>query len=237
MLERMLTTANGTGHVRLINYMGSDLTHVNAARASFNKEKKEFGAGDIGLTKFLAHADIPHTSPFRHAYITFQIKAPIFVARQWWKHIVGANYTELDTHPFNDTGWNEQSGRYVAYDDYWAPEYFRLASENKKQGSIDTPHPHNQQWLDMYREHTENGIRMYEAMIADGVAHEQARALLGLNMYTNWYWTASFLAVAHFVNLRDHPDAQLEIKEYAMIIDDIMKDIFPVSWSERKGLH
>src|SRR5688500_11326917 len=134
---------DGKGYVRYIQHMGSDLTVVNSARASFNKESDRLTNKDERLIGFLSEADPPHTSPFRHAYITFQVKAPVFVARQWWKHIIGAEYTN---DSFKDTGWNEQSGRYVPYDDYWTPAYFRIAPDNKKQGSIDEVHPNNTYW-------------------------------------------------------------------------------------------
>lgn len=234
-----LYTADSRGYIRLIDYMGNDIRHVNAAKASFAKESTEFKKPEERLTNFLANSEPAHTSPFRHAQITLEVKAPLFVARQWYKHIIGGRYTEMDEEipqAFNDTGWNEASGRYIPYDDPWIPEYFRIAPENKKQGSIDIPHPHNEQWLDMYKQHVENGVRLYEAMVADNVAAEQARTLLGLNSYTSFYWTASFQAMAHFVNLRDHPEAQKEIQEYAKIIDTIMRDLFPYSWTQRRGL-
>lgn len=154
---------------------------------------------------------------------------------------MGARYTDLDDAlediSIKDTGWNEASGRYIAYQGFWTPEYFRLAPENKKQGSIDTPHPNSNFWRGRYMEYAEQGHALYAEMVADGVAPEQARALLGLNSYTSWYWTASFQAVAHFVNLRDHPEAQKEIKEYAIVIDGIMSELYPVSWAQRKGLN
>jgi thymidylate synthase (FAD) len=229
-------TQDQKGYVRLVQHMGSDLTHVNAARASFNKESTSFAPADEKLLNFLVNADIPHTSPFRHAFVTFEIKAPLFVARQWWKHIVGADYTDLETPPFKDTGWNEQSGRYIKYDDFWEPVYFRMAPTNKKQGSIDSPHPNSDHWLEQYRKHVEAGFELYDRMVQDGVAPEQARTLLGMNSYTRWYWSASFLAAAHFVNLRDHPDAQRETKEYADLISRIMQELFPTSWPKRQGL-
>lgn len=230
----MIYTSDGKGYVRYIQHMGSDLTAANSARASFNKESDTLTEKDERLIGYLAKADPPHTSPFRHVYVTFEIKAPIYVARQHWKHIVGGEYTDTDS--FKDTGWNETSGRYIAYDGYWIPEYFRIAPKNRKQGSIDSIHPNNDYWLDKYIAHTEAGIALYDAMVEDNIAPEQARALLGLNMYTHYYWTASYLAIAHFVNLRDHPDAQKEIKEYAIIIDNIMQELFPVSWQYRKSL-
>jgi len=221
------------GSVRLIDYMGNDLRVVNAARASFNKEKDTFDQKDEKLIKFLATSEPAHTMPFRHVYFTFQVKAPIFVLRQWQKHLIGCEYS---FEQYKDTPWSEQSGRYVAYDGYWYPKYFRMSAENKKQGSIDIPHPNSNLWIEKYKEYTEQGLELYQLMVDDGIAPEQARTLLGLNMFTNFYWTASLQAVAHFVNLRDHSEAQPEIKKFAGIIREIIETIVPYSWSFSRSL-
>ena len=221
------------GSVRLIDFMGSDLRIANAARASFNKEKETLDQRDEKLIKFLATSEPSHTMPFRHVYFTFQVKAPIFVLRQWQKHLIGC---EWSFEQYKDMPWSEQSGRYVAYDGYWMPDYFRMRAENKKQGSIDEPHPNTKLWLEKYKEHSEHALELYDLMVDDGVAPEQARTILGMNMFTNFYWTASLQAVAHFVNLRDHPEAQPEIKNFARIISEMIDDVAPYAWSFRKSL-
>ena len=221
------------GFVRVIDYMGSDLTAVNAARASFNKQKETLDSKDERLIKFLAEAEPAHTTPFRHAMITFQVKAPLFVARQWQKHLVGCEWSH---EQYKDAPWSEQSGRYIEYDGYWKPKYFRIAAENKKQGSIDTTHPNSLFWLGKYEDLMQAQIDLYNDMVEDGIAPEQARAMLGMAMYTNFYWTASFQAVAHFVNLRDHEEAQQEIKKYAHIIGGIMEQLWPKTWQHRRRL-
>lgn len=218
--------ANGVGRVTVIDYMGGDLQHVNAARASFNKQVNTLGERDKRLLAYLA--ENKHTAPFRHSYVSFRIKAPLFVLRQWFKHVVGAQWV--------DTPWSEMSMRYVAPDEAWIPDYFRIAPDNKKQGSIDNRHPNTDYWLEQYCNHTEAGLQLYEAMVADGVAPEQARSLLGTNIYSTVVWTASVQAIAHFVNLRDDEHAQKEIQEYALIIDMIMAQLFPESWAHRKYL-
>ena len=231
--QTMFFCTNNIGFVRLEDSMGDDLSVVNAARVSFNKRKEKLDDKDIRLMNFLANSDPSHTMPFRHIYVTMQVKAPIFVLRQWQKHLIGCEYS---FEQYKDTPWSEQSGRYIAYDGYWTPDYFRIAADNKKQGSIDSPHPNTALWLEKYKEHNENALELYQLMLEDGVAPEQARTLLGMNMYTNFYWTSSLQAVAHFVNLRDHEEAQKEIKEYAEIVDRLMTELFPISWSFRKRL-
>lgn len=231
--QTMFFCTNNIGFVRLEDSMGDDLSVVNAARASFNKRKDTLDEKDIRLMNFLANAEPSHTTPFRHIYVTFQVKAPIFVLRQWQKHLIGCEYS---FEQYKDTPWSEQSGRYIAYDGYWVPEYFRMASENKKQGSIDQAHPNSSLWRHEYQKYVDQGLELYLTMVEDGVAPEQARTMLGMNMYTNFYWTCSLQAAAHFVNLRDHEESQKEIKEYAELVDRLMTDRFPTAWSFRKRL-
>ena len=117
---------DGKGYVRLTHTGGDDLTIVNAARVSFDRESRELSEADQRLLRYLAKHG--HTSPFRHATIGFEIYAPLMVARQWWKHVVGA--------PFVDTPWNESSRRYVTEEpEFYVPDTFKAAPEDKKQGS------------------------------------------------------------------------------------------------------
>jgi len=97
------------GYVRLVNSMGSDLTVVNAARVSYSKESFELNEKDIRLIKFLAREG--HTSPFRHAILQFEIYAPLMVARQWWKYVVGSAHYEGTGDSLE--AWNESSRRYI----------------------------------------------------------------------------------------------------------------------------
>lgn len=226
-------TKDNIGSITLIDYMGDDISHVNAARASFNKKVDTLTKKDEKLIKYLAENQ--HTAPFRHTYITLQIHAPLFVLRQWLKHIVGTQWYE-NSGGFNDTAWSEASYRYISPENTWIPEYFRIAPDNKKQGSIDDVHPNNDYWKKLYHMHVLTTRRLYDTMIQDGVAPEQARTLLGTNVYSNLTWTASFQAIAHFVNLRDDSHAQKEIVEYAQIVSSIMESLFPVSWPYRKSL-
>lgn len=114
------------GFVELVDWLGSDLTVVNAARVSFGKRKTTLSEGDVKLIRYLAKHQ--HWSPFRHVQIQFDCKVPEFVARQWYKHVVGISYSEA---PTVDHAWNEISLRYVDASDfeYYTPDGFRKQSD------------------------------------------------------------------------------------------------------------
>ena len=215
--------ALGNGFVKCVDVLGNDSTVVNAARVSFGKRIDQIRDQDKKLLDYLAQNK--HTSPFRHCYVQLHVKAPEFVARQWYKHIVGTEYS------FKDQPWNEISGRYVTYDlEAWQPEHLRKQSQDKKQGSSEEFVDDEDALLKKYQEATQSMFKCYEEMLAAGVCKEQARTLLPLNFYTEWYWTASLQSLAHFVKLRTDPHAQVEIQEYAKIVDDIMLTLFPNAW-------
>lgn len=228
-------TSNKVGFIELVDYMGSDLTHVNAARVSMGKRKEVLDDKDTKLIKYLAESEPVHNAPFRHAQIQLHIKAPEFISRQWYKHVIGTNYS-FDTSAHKDTAWNEISGRYVAYNEFWIPDYFRQKAANVKQGSLDEIHPRNDYWIQRYQDHVAATEVLYKHMLEDGIPSEQARTVLGLNVYTEYYWTASFQAIAHFVRLRDEAHAQKEIREYAILLSAIMAELFPVAWEYRNRL-
>ena len=208
--------------VKLIDHMGSDLTVVNAARVSFAKTSEWDVVPDAGpvegylkvdderLIKYLAKHN--HWSPFGHASMQFHIKAPVFVARQLVKHQVGLV-------------WNEVSRRYVDDEvEFYEPKEWRLAAENKKQGSSDetvsfsvTP---THEWC----------RQTYKNLLNTGVAPEMARMVLPQSMYTEWYWSGTLYAFARVCNLRCKPDAQVETQMVADQIDKLAEDLFPYSW-------
>ncbi|MCY9132831.1 FAD-dependent thymidylate synthase [Bacillus spizizenii] len=215
------------GYVRLTNVMGSDLSVVNSARVSYDKESTELDEKDIRLIKFLAREG--HTSPFRHATLQFEVYAPLMVARQHWKYIVGADHT-MDA-------WNESSRRYITEEPTFyipKPDEWRSAPENSKQGSgapIDERTGHYL-WADLL-EYVEEGERLYNEALEVGVCAEQARLFLpAYGMYVRYYWTASLQSVAHFLNQRLGHDSQVEIQEYAKAVYVLAKPKFPVSLDE-----
>lgn len=211
------------GFVKVIDVLGSDASVVNAARVSFGKSIDQIREQDKKLLDYLTANS--HTSPFRHCYVQLHVKAPEFVARQWYKHIVGTEYS------FKDQPWNEISGRYVEYDfSSWVPEHLRKQSADKKQGSSDEYVEHEVQLIEQYKNFTEDAFKFYRYLIDQGVCKEQARTVLPLNFYTEWYWTASLQALQHFVKLRTDPHAQTEIQDFAWAIDDMMRQLFPNAW-------
>ena len=119
------------GFVEVLGFLGTDLTVANSARVSFGKRKSKYDKSDQRLVKFLAKHK--HFSPFRHLVVQFHIKAPEFVMRQAYKHVVGIETTS--SYPTKDHAWNEISGRYVPVEEYYIPEVCRRQSEDNKQAS------------------------------------------------------------------------------------------------------
>ncbi len=220
------------GYVRLVDTMGSDLSVVNAARASFAKESQELSVQDARLIDFLVREN--HMSPFRHAFLTFEFKAPLMVARQHWKYIVGSDHT-MDA-------WNESSRRYITMDpEFYLPtaEQWRLAPENKKQGSTGLAGP----WIGSVlttelMQLINKSESLYNMAMEQGIAPEQARLFLpAYSMYVVYRWSCSLQSVALFLNQRLSEDSQIEIQEYAKAIYSLSKEKFPVSIDRLVALH
>lgn len=218
------------GYVRLVDKLGSDLTIANAARVSYAKESKELTDRDKRLIDFLARED--HTSPFRHAMLQFEIYAPLVVARQWWKYIVGSSHQEGIGDSLN--AWNESSRRYITEEPvFYVPQenQWRSIPENSKQGSgepvaLEIGSKYTQELL----KQIDQGLELYEAAMEDGICAEQARLFLpAYGMYVRWYWTASLHSVAHFIQQRMAWDAQKEIQDYARAVLELAKEEFPVA--------
>ena len=199
--------------VELVDCMGSDIGVVNAARVSFNKVATEMGDKDAKLLKYLA--DHNHWSPFSHVFISFRIKAPIFVARQLVKHQVGLS-------------WNEVSRRYVDSDpEFFMPLYWRKKAENVKQGSSDEVLQKDSEDVSLL---CKASLRLYNEMLQKGCCAEQARMVLPQNMMTEWIWSGSLYAFARVCNLRLDSHTQRETQEVAKMISDIVAEKFPQSW-------
>jgi len=204
----------------LIDYMGSDLSIVNAARVSFGK-RSSFG-GRVGGPNVLKEEDEKlvhylakhkHMSPFGHCFASFHIKAPIYVARQLVKH--------------KFLRWNEISRRYVSDPpEFHEPELWRSKATDKKQGS--GPALEDQ---DVHIGTTQRLVAMlYESMLAKGVCEEQARMVLPQNTMTEWYWSGSLDAFADMCNLRTKNDTQWETRDVAFQIDAEMQNLYPIGW-------
>jgi len=205
--------------VILIDSMGSDLSIVNAARVSFGKksqfeealEGRVLSGKDVKLIKYLA--EHKHFSPFGHAFASFHVKAPIFVARQLVKH--------------KFLRWNEISRRYVDDEpEFYVPEVWRGRSVDKKQGSDGKWEPDHKKLDDAMWELKD----LYNQMVYDGCAPEQARIVLPQSTMTEWYWSGSLDAFADMCKLRCKDDTQYETRMVADQISKEMKQLFPVSW-------
>ena len=203
--------------VELIDSMGSDLSVVNAARVSFHKFHEEFQEGDEKLINYLAKHN--HWTPFAHAFLSFRIKAPIFVARQLVKHQVGL-------------AWNEVSRRYVDDEpEFWFPEVWRGKPVNAKQGSSDVEiYENNLLQKDFIKGTIKDCLDLYLELIDDGVAPEQARMVLPQNTMTEWIWSGSLAAFARVCKLRLDPHAQQETQDVAFEIDRLVPETFKYSW-------
>lgn len=220
----------GGGFIEVVDKLGSDETVVNSARVSFGKKTQAINENDRRLLAYLA--DNNHTSPFRHCYVQLHVRAPEFVARQWYKHIVGSEYS------FKDQPWNEISGRYVEYDqENYLPSRLRAQAKDKKQGSSDAAVEDEAYLRQRFADCVGMAVWTYEYLLSAGVAKEQARMVLPLTFFTEWYWTASLQAIQHFVKLRSDPHAQEEIREYAQALDGLVTELFPNAWKALNGTH
>jgi thymidylate synthase (FAD) len=223
------------GFVEVVDSLGNDLTVVNSARVSFGKRKEKFDKSDERLVRYLAK--YKHYSPFRHLQVQFHIKAPEFVMRQWYKHVVGIETTSNSSA--KDHAWNEISGRYVPVEDFYYPSVWRKQSEDNKQASEGVLDDLQQKRMSsIYNEYMRQVEMAYDRMIDAGMAKEQARIILPLSQYTEVYWTASFQAIMNFIELRNEKTSQIEIQEYAKIILEQMNEVFPMTtkiWSEAHG--
>ncbi|MCI4437622.1 MAG: FAD-dependent thymidylate synthase [Ignisphaera sp.] len=203
------------GFVELVDVMGNDLSVVNAARVSMGKRKTVFEPEDEKLIMYLAKNK--HTSPFRHAFLSFHVKCPLFVKGQFDKHQVGISINTI-------------SGRYVqTADDWYSPDIYRQAANNVKQGSKDEPVEVNDAVKELCQIQYRLAMRVYNDMIAAGVCREQARTILPQGMNTEFYISGSLQAFIHLISLRTDSHAQREIQEYGFAFKQIVEPLFPVS--------
>jgi len=223
------------GFIEVVDSLGNDLTVVNSARVSFGKRKSVWSAADRRLVKYLAK--YKHYSPFRHLQVQFHIKAPEFVMRQWYKHVVGIETSS--SHSTKDHAWNEISGRYVPVEDFYTPDVWRKQSEDNKQASEGVLDELQQKRMtSTYNEYMRQVEMAYDRMIDAGMAKEQARIILPLNQYTEVYWTASFQSIMNFIELRNEKTSQWEIQEYAKALLECTSNTFPKIteiWAEAHG--
>jgi thymidylate synthase (FAD) len=204
-------------NVELIEKMGNDLSIVNAARVSFaNIASNYTDDKNSRLIYYLARHG--HWSPFSHVFLSFRIKAPIFVARQLAKHQVGLS-------------WNEVSRRYVSVEpEVWIPDSFRKSADNIKQGSSEEIVENDRVTQD-YRYAVNLALRTYNTLLSEGVCAEMARAVLPQGMMTEWVWSGSLYAFHRVVQQRTTEYAQRETKEIADRISCLCHAEFPIAWA------
>lgn len=217
------------GYVRTVNTMGSDLDVVNAARVSFDKEVNGLDDRDHKLISYLVKHK--HDSVFRHCAMTFEVYAPLMIARQWYKHAVAS------THLDDQMGWNESSRRYITEkEEFYIPgaSEWRGIPENRKQGSAEPVSTDiGAKYLQRLRASVDRGLSDYKQALDDGIAPEQARLLLpAYAMYVRWRWTASLNALLHFISLRQGEGAQSEIQLYADAVFAEVQKAFPITTTE-----
>ena len=210
--------------VEYIDHCGSDLTTVNAARVSFGKKSQFEGRvggpdvlseRDTKLIKYLAKHK--HISPFGHAFASFHVKAPIFVARQLVKH--------------KFLRFNEVSRRYVDDNiEFYVPEVWRGRSADKKQGSEGVVELEGVD-INIVDDYAAEALAAYNVLLEAGVAPEMARMTLPQSLMTEWYFSGSLDAFAGMCRLRCKEDTQYESRIVADQVSTIMQDLYPVSWS------
>lgn len=211
---------DGISSLELVRVSGSDLDIVNAARVSYGKVSNEISERDAALINYLMAHD--HTSPFEHNQLSFRVKCPIFVARQWMRHRMHS--------------YNEISYRYVkAATEFYIPAYWRKQDIKNKQHSVGAYQ--DEMALGAYKETLAKASEVYEQLIALGVCREQARGVLPVCTYTEFIFTSNLHALMHFLRLRLHEGAQHEIQVYARGMLRLAAAHFPYAVAAFKKKH
>lgn len=211
---------DGISSIELIRASGSDLDVVNAARVSYGKISTEVTERDKGLIRYLA--EHMHTSPFEHNQLSFRVKAPIYIARQWMRHRMHS--------------YNEVSYRYVkAPVEFYIPPHWRFQDATNRQCSSGAFE--NKELLENYKKSLEQAYAAYEKLLEQGVCREQARGLLPLCTYTEFIFTTNLHALMHFLKLRLGAGAQHEIRNYAQAMLELSEPFFPESLGNWKKYH
>jgi thymidylate synthase (FAD) len=205
------------GFVRLVDSMGGDLSVVRAARVSYDAEWRagDDTEGDRKLINYLWKNK--HSTPFEAVTLTFEVKAPIFVYRQWHRH--------------RTWSYNELSARYRELpEEFYIPEIDQITTQSadNKQMRTDIIHPKSDEMqAHMFSQNTQ-AFKLYQSMLADGCPRELARAVLPLATYSHMFATVNLLNLMKFLTLRCHEHAQYEIVVYAEALLVLAYNIAPV---------
>ncbi|MGB8367507.1 MAG: FAD-dependent thymidylate synthase [Candidatus Babeliales bacterium] len=206
--------------VALVRVSGSDVDVVNAARVSYGKVVTTVKERDKKLIKFLLEHN--HTSPFEHNQLSFRIKAPLFVVRQWMRHRMNS--------------YNEISYRYVkAPLEFYIPPKWRYQDTKNKQASIGSFD--NDTFKKQYQELIKKSIEAYEYLLDNGLCRELARGILPLCTYTQFIFTCNLHSLMHFMKLRLDAGAQYEIRQYSHALLALALPHFPISLAEWKNIY
>jgi thymidylate synthase (FAD) len=206
------------GFVRLDDSMASDLSVVNGARVSFARHKTEMDESDEGLIRFLMRDR--HGTPFEHNAFRFHVRAPLFVAREWFRHRVGS--------------FNEFSMRYAkATDDFYVPAPEDVRSQVGKPGAYSFE-PVDPELAERTREELQAlydaAYTTYTRLVEEGVARELARLAMPMGAYTEFYWTVNARSLMNFISLRAAETAQREIRRYADACERFFAEKMPVTY-------
>lgn len=204
------------GFVRLDAFCADDLSVVNSARVSFHKRTEELHEGDDKLINFLMKNR--HGTPFEQNFFRFHVKAPIFVFREWHRHRIGvsinewsARYSELQPDFYIPDMVRTQVGKPGHY------KYERIASRKGQRFKANLLDSSNDAYI------------MYQNALKDGVAKEQARLFLPVNIYSEMYWSCNARSLMAFLSLRNSDKAQAEIRAYAEVLEEIFKETMPIT--------
>jgi thymidylate synthase (FAD) len=214
----MTSPSADPGRVVLIDSLGDDLMVVNAARVSFGRVSTELTDADKGLIGFLMRER--HGTPFEHNCFIFKVEAPLFVAREWFRHRIGS--------------FNEKSGRYsVIEDSYYLPPVDAVRTQVGKPGAYTfekMPEWEAEKARTLIHDATAFAMRSYDALLDLGVAKELARTVLPVGTFTEFYWTVNARSLMNFLSLRNHANAQYEIRVLASQIEEVFAAVMPVTY-------
>jgi thymidylate synthase (FAD) len=226
LLDQELKVHNH-GFVRLVDYMGSDQSIVQAARVSYGAGTKSVRE-DRGLIRYLMRHD--HTTPFEMVVLKFHIKAPIFVVRQWMRHRMASI--------------NEESARYsIMREEFHEPEIADVGFQSKdnKQGRSSDPVPPEivERFLAFLKQDRDTAYAHYQQFLDDNIARELARTVLPLSLYSEFYWEMNLHNLFHFLRLRMDAHAQKEIRDFANQVAVCTQAVAPIAWEafEEYKLH
>lgn len=215
------------GYVRLIDHMGSDLSVVRAARVSYDAAARagEDKGSDARLINYLWKNY--HTSPFEAAQFTFEVKAPIFVFRQWHRH--------------RTWSYNEISARYKELpEEFYVPVDEQITTQSKDNKQMRTEEI-NEQAANMRQAimfSNEQSFRVYKSLLAEGCPRELARSVLPVGTYSHMFGSVNLLNLLKFLNLRCHDHAQYEIRVYAEAMLQLIEPVVPMcvkAWKENRS--